>query len=88
MKHDSPFLRRIVKVAVEIASPTIEQFCDALERLPTGFGQVELAALVDGVAQPEVRAALANLVNEWRQQGRRCDPPRTGMGAESGQLHR
>jgi phosphatidylserine/phosphatidylglycerophosphate/cardiolipin synthase-like enzyme len=68
MKHDSPFLRRIVKVAVEIASPTVEQFCDALERLPTGFGQAELAALLDGFAQPEVRAALANLVNEWRQQ--------------------
>jgi hypothetical protein len=62
MTHDSPFLQRIVKVAVEIASPASEQFCDALERLPTGFGQAELSALVDGFAQPEVRAPLSSLV--------------------------
>jgi phosphatidylserine/phosphatidylglycerophosphate/cardiolipin synthase-like enzyme len=74
MTHDSPFLQRIVKVAVEIASPAIEQFCDALERLPTGFGQAELSALVDGFAQPEVRAALSSLVNDWRQQGRDVSP--------------
>jgi phosphatidylserine/phosphatidylglycerophosphate/cardiolipin synthase-like enzyme len=74
MSHDSPFLRRIVKVAVEITSPAIEQFCDDLERLPTGFGQAELAALVDGFAQPEVRAALSSLLGEWRQQGRDATP--------------
>lgn len=74
MTHDSPFLQRIVKVAAEIASPAIEQFCDALERLPTGFGQAELAALVDGFAQPEVRAALSSLLNDWRQQGRNVTP--------------
>ena len=74
MTHDGPFLQRIVKVAVEIASPTIKQFCDALERLPIGFGQVELAVLVDGFAQPEVRAALSSLVNDWRQQGRDVTP--------------
>jgi phosphatidylserine/phosphatidylglycerophosphate/cardiolipin synthase-like enzyme len=74
MPHDSPFLRRIVTVAVEITSPAIEQFCDALERLPSGFGQAELAALVDGFAQPEVRAALSSLLNDWRQQGRDVSP--------------
>src|ERR1035437_4849327 len=74
MTHDGPFLQRIVKAAVEIASPAIEQFCDALERLPTGFGQAELAALVDFFAQPEVRAALtfcsahASLMR-WRRLG-------------------
>ena len=74
MTHDSPFLRRIVKLAAEIASPAIEKFCDALERLPTGFGQTELAALVDGFAQPEVRAALFGLMNDWRQQRRDVTP--------------
>jgi len=74
MTHDSPFLRRIVKVVVEIASPSIEQFCDDLERLPTGFGQAERAALVDGFAQPEVRAALSSLLNDWRQGGRDVTP--------------
>jgi phosphatidylserine/phosphatidylglycerophosphate/cardiolipin synthase-like enzyme len=74
MAHDSPFLQRIVTVAVEIASPTVEQFCDNLERLPTGFGQAEQAALVDGFDQPEVRAALASLLNDWRQQGRDLSP--------------
>ena len=49
MTQDSPFLQRIVRVAVEIASPAIEQFCDAMERLPTGFEQRELATLVNGL---------------------------------------
>ncbi len=74
MTHDSPFLQRIVKVAAEIASPAIQQFCDALERLPTGFGRAHLAALVDGFAQPEVRAALSSLLADWRQQGRDVTP--------------
>ena len=74
MTHDSLFLHQIAKVAVEIASPAIEQFCDDLERLPTGFGQPELAALVDGFAQPEVRAALTSLLNDWRQRGRDVTP--------------
>jgi phosphatidylserine/phosphatidylglycerophosphate/cardiolipin synthase-like enzyme len=74
MSHDSPFLRRIVKVAVEITWPAVEQFCDGLERLPTGFGQAELAALVDSFAQPELRAALSSLLSEWRQQGRDATP--------------
>lgn len=74
MTHDSPFLQRIVHVAVQIASPAIEQFCDGLERLPTGCGQAELAGLVDGFAQPEVRAALSGLLAQWRQQGRDVSP--------------
>ena len=74
MSDNSPLLQRIVKVAAEIASPAIQQFCDALERLSTGFGQTKLAALVDGFAQPEVRAALSSLLNDWRQQGRDVTP--------------
>jgi cardiolipin synthase len=74
MSHDSPFLQRIVKMAVEIASPAIQQFCDALERMPTGFGPPELAGLVDGFAQPEVRSALSSLISDWRQKGRDVTP--------------
>jgi phosphatidylserine/phosphatidylglycerophosphate/cardiolipin synthase-like enzyme len=74
MPNDSPFLQRIVKVAVEIAAPALQQFCDKLERMPPAFGQSEVAALTEGVAQAEVRAALANLLNDWRQQGRDVTP--------------
>jgi hypothetical protein len=72
--QDNPFLEGIVKVAVEIASPAIQQFCDNLERLPATFGEAELAGLVDGFAQPEVRATLSCLVNDWRQHGRDVSP--------------
>lgn len=74
MTHDTPFLQRIVKVAVEIASPAIEQCCEGLEQLPASFGQAELAALVAGFAQPEVRAALSGLLTDWREQARDVTP--------------
>ena len=74
MKRDNQLLQRIVKVAAEISTPAIEQFCANLEHLPTGFGQAELSDLVDGFAQPEVRAALTSLLNDWRQQGRDVTP--------------
>ena len=74
MKANGEFLQQVIKVAVEIASPTIEKLCDHLERLPANFGKPELAALTDGIAQPEVRSALSILLTNWRQQARDVTP--------------
>jgi phosphatidylserine/phosphatidylglycerophosphate/cardiolipin synthase-like enzyme len=74
MTRDNQFLRRIVKVAAEIASPAIERLCDGLERLPTGFRQADLSALAEGFAQPDVRAAISCLLADWREQARDVSP--------------
>jgi phosphatidylserine/phosphatidylglycerophosphate/cardiolipin synthase-like enzyme len=42
--------------------------------LPSGFGRAELAGLVDGYAQPEVRATLSSFLADWRQMGRHVTP--------------
>lgn len=74
MTHDSQLLQRIVKVVAKVSSAATQQFCENLEQLPAGFGQAELSALVDGFAQWEVRAALSQLLNDWRNHGRDVTP--------------
>jgi phosphatidylserine/phosphatidylglycerophosphate/cardiolipin synthase-like enzyme len=67
-------LQHIAKVAVEISSPAIERLCEGLERMPQTFGLAEVAGLTEGIAQPQVRSALAGLLGMWRQQGRNVSP--------------
>ncbi|MGA9780151.1 MAG: DISARM system phospholipase D-like protein DrmC [Verrucomicrobiia bacterium] len=52
---------------MEITSPTIEKFCDELESLPVQFKPDDLPPLTDGFNQPDVRNALAALVQEWQR---------------------
>ena len=70
MKRDSQLLQRIVKVAVEISSPVVEKLADDIDRLPDVFGQPEILAMCEAIAQPDNREAVASLLQCWRQDGR------------------
>ena len=76
MYAQTELLKRVVALAVEFASPVLENFCAQLERLPIppSKDQDQLNALTRGVMQPEARAALIILVTIWRNQAPEITP--------------